>query len=161
MIRRKVFTFLPLLVLSLSACAAQSTTAPDMQFDTVNATIKDKPFTLEIADTPAKRERGLMFRNSMPPDHGMIFIFEVADNYQFWMKNTLIPLDIVFLDAKGNVIEIEARKANDETSMGPNQPESYVVELNAGVAANIGLTKGDHIDLPQIVLKRSVHSDEK
>ena len=161
MIRRRFFASAPILALCIAACAAQSTTAPDMQFDTVAATIKDKPFTLEIADTDAKRERGLMFRKSMPADHGMIFVFDAPDNYRFWMKNTWIPLDIVFLDETGKVLEIEPRKANDLTSMGPDDPSHYVIELNAGAAANIGLAKGDHIELPQKILKRSLHSDEK
>ena len=154
------------LLLMVSACTADtSATKPappdDMHFDTVSATIKGKPFTLEIADTDDKRERGLMFRKSMAADHGMIFVFEVADSYRFWMKNTWIPLDIVFLDAGGKVIEVEARKAKDETSMGPDEPAKYVIELNAGTAETIGLTKGDRIDIPEKLLKQSIHSDEK
>jgi len=162
MIRQNLRCVAPLLVLFVSACGAQTTTtAPDIHFDTVSATIKDKPFTLEIADTQEKRERGLMFRESMPADHGMIFIFDVADKYAFWMKNTLIPLDIVFLDAHGKVIDIEPRQAQDETPMGPDEPESYVIELNAGAAKTLGLVKGDVIVLPEKVLKQTPHSDEK
>jgi hypothetical protein len=164
-------TLIATLLLTLSACTAgtttptSTTTAPsppdDIHFDFIPATIKGKPFTLEIADTDAKRERGLMFRNSMPADHGMIFVFDAADNYRFWMKNTFIPLDIIFLDASGKVLDIEPRKAHDETSMGPDDPALYVIELNAGAAKNIGLSRGDHIDIPQKLLKQPVHSDEK
>ena len=161
-----VFTVVVFLLLSASCTADTSTTAPaappyDMHFDSVNATIKEKPFTLEIADTNEKRERGLMFRESMPADHGMVFVFEVADNYRFWMKNTLIPLDIIFLDNTGKVLDIERREPKDETGMGPDDPALYVIELNAGTAKTIGLTKGDHIELPQKILKRPAHSDEK
>ncbi|HUO07467.1 MAG TPA: DUF192 domain-containing protein [Phycisphaerae bacterium] len=158
------------LLLMVSACTADtSATKPappdDMHFDTVSATIKGerggKPFTLEIADTDEKRERGLMFRKSMAADHGMIFVFDVADNYRFWMKNTWIPLDIIFLDSAGKVIEIEPRKAKDDTAMGPDEPAKYVIELNAGTAETIGLKKGDPIDIPEKLLKPGAHSDEK
>jgi uncharacterized protein len=167
----RTLAFSAFIVIALSSCTTGATpstnasTAPsppnDMQFDTVSATIKGKPFTLEIADTDPKRERGLMYRDSMPADHGMIFLFDAPDNYRFWMKNTRIPLDIIFLDATGKVIDIEPRKAHDETSMGPEDPTSYVIELNSGAAKNIGLTRGDHIDIPQKLLKQPVHSDEK
>ncbi len=164
-------TLIAALLLTLSACTADTTTssstttAPsppnDIHFDSTPATLKGKPFTLEIADTDAKRERGLMFRNAMPADHGMIFVFDAPDNYRFWMKNTFIPLDIIFLDAAGKVLDIEPRKAHDETSMGPDDPALYVIELNAGAAQNIGLSHGDHIDIPEKILKQHAHSDEK
>ncbi|MGN6370617.1 MAG: DUF192 domain-containing protein [Phycisphaerae bacterium] len=167
--RSSLFPTAAVLLLALSACTAGTSTGTstepsppnDMHFDTVAATIKGKPFTLEIADTEPKRERGLMFRNSVAADHGMIFLFDAPDNYRFWMKNTYIPLDIIFVDAGGKVIDIEPREARDETSMGPDAPASYVIELNAGTAKNIGLSRGDHIDIPEKLLKRTVHSDEK
>ena len=160
------------LLLTLSACTAgttpstgPATTAPappnDIHFDATPATIKGKPFTLEIADSDDKRERGLMFRNTMPADHGMIFVFDAPDNYRFWMKNTFIPLDIIFLDATGKVLVIQPRQAHDESSIGPDDPALYVIELNLGAARNIGLTRGDHIDIPEKILKQHPHSDEK
>jgi uncharacterized membrane protein (UPF0127 family) len=153
------------LLLMVSSCTADTSTskpAPpnDMHFDSVNVTIKGKPFSLEIADTDEKRERGLMYRSSMPADHGMIFLFDTADKYSFWMKNTLIPLDIIFLDADGKVIDIEPRKPLDETGMGPKQPAKFVIELNGGTSNTIGLSKGDQIDLPNL-LKQPSRSDEK
>jgi uncharacterized membrane protein (UPF0127 family) len=149
-----------LLLLSASACSATPTVTP-IAFDSTPVTIKDKPFTLEIADTDAKRERGLMFRESMPADHGMIFVFETADKYAFWMKNTDIPLDIVFLDEKGKVIDFHTMKPHDETPCPPKSPALFAIELNAGTVKKLNLAEGDLIVLPEKMLKHRPHSDEK
>jgi uncharacterized membrane protein (UPF0127 family) len=77
------------------------------------------------------------------------------------MKNTLIPLDIIFLNARGTVVDIHHRKPLDETGMGPERPALYVIELNAGVTDAIGLKIGDHISLPENVLKGTPASSEK
>ena len=102
--------------------AAPATTAPappyDMQFDTVQMIIKDQAFVIEIADEEAKVQRGLMYRKNMDASHGMLFVFDKPDTYSFWMKNTLIPLDIIYIDAKGKVLEIHDRKPLDETASG-------------------------------------------
>lgn len=152
----------PLFAVLLAACSTQP--APDdsgIHFERMHAVIKGKPFTLEVADDAVKRERGLMYRESMPSDHGMIFVFVRPDNYRFWMRNTYIPLDIVFLDSQGKVLDVEARKPLDDTSMGPDEPSSYVIELNQGTCDKIGLHKGDQVLIPENMLKPASRSDEK
>ncbi len=149
-----------LLLLALPACSA-TPTLPAMKFDTITATIKDKHFTLEVADTDAKRERGLMFRTSMPADHGMIFIFDTADKYGFWMKNTEIPLDILFLDDAAKIVDIRTMQPHDETPTPPDSPALFAIELNAGTAQSLSIGKGDIVQLPEKILKREAHSDDK
>jgi uncharacterized protein len=115
---------------------------------TMNLPIGPTTFTLEVADTDPLRERGLMFRTSMPEDHGMIFVFPEERDRGFWMENTLIPLDILYLDAKGTVVSIKTMKPKDRTSVPSDGPAMYAIELNAGVAAKTGVKPGDVIPLP-------------
>ena len=125
-----------------------------IQFDVVEMTIKNKEFTIEVADNGDKTERGLMFRKSMPADHGMIFVFDIAKPYSFWMANTYIPLDIIYLDINGKVIAIHDRKPLDERGMAPPSPALYVIELNEGTANQLGLKLGDVVGVPGKYLKR-------
>ena len=102
------------------------------------------PFTVEVARTEAQRAKGLMFRRSMPQNAGMLFDFEVERNVSMWMKNTYIPLDMVFFRADGTVLSI-ARDTTpfSEEPIPSGGPARAVLELNAGTAARIGLAPGD------------------
>jgi uncharacterized membrane protein (UPF0127 family) len=104
---------------------------------------------VEIAATDAGREHGLMDRTSMPADHGMLFVFPDSQPRTFWMKNTLIPLDMLFFDANRRLVAIQANaqpcKADPCRLYPSNVPARYVLELNAGVAANLGARTGDVI----------------
>jgi hypothetical protein len=106
-------------------------------------------FKVEIADTPEKNEQGLMFRTAMPADHGMLFELGAEGNVAFWMKNTLIPLDIIFVGRKGNIVRI-AENATPE-SLAPipaGAPVTGVIEFNGGIAAKMGLKPGDKVIHP-------------
>ena len=148
-----------------AAPAAPAATAPappyDMQFDTVQMIIKDQAFVIEIADEEAKVQRGLMYRKNMDASHGMLFVFDKPDTYSFWMKNTLIPLDIIYIDAKGKVLEIHDRKPLDETGKSPEMPALFVLELNAGRSKTIGLKPGDTVAIPEKYLKKTPASTDK
>ncbi|MDE2235303.1 MAG: DUF192 domain-containing protein [Gammaproteobacteria bacterium] len=104
-------------------------------------------FGVEIASTEAAREHGLMYRTHMAPDHGMLFVFSDAQQRYFWMKNTLIPLDIIFFDAHKRLINVSANtppcKTPECPTYGSAAPARYVLELNAGMAAKLGLKTGD------------------
>lgn len=106
-------------------------------------------FAVEIAATPAEQEHGLMDRTSMPPDHGMLFVFPESRPRTFWMKNTLIPLDMLFFDADRRLVAIQADaqpcKADPCQLYPSDTPARYVLELNAGTAAKLGVRKGDTI----------------
>ncbi|MGH8371982.1 MAG: DUF192 domain-containing protein [Gammaproteobacteria bacterium] len=98
-------------------------------------------FTVEIADTEASREHGLMFRTHLAADHGMLFIYPDAQIRNFWMKNTLIPLDILFFDANARLINISAEtppcKIADCPTYASTVPARYVLELKAGTATRL------------------------
>ncbi len=101
-------------------------------------------FTVEVADTDATRETGLMFRKSLGPDKGMLFDFGTPQSVTFWMKNTLIPLDMVFIAKDGHVVSI-ARNAvpMSEALIPSGGPILGVLELRGGRAAEIGVKPGD------------------
>ena len=105
----------------------------------------------EIADTPAKHAEGLMFRTTLEPDHGMLFTFQEPGQWTFWMKNTKMPLDIIWLDAKGKVVHLESNvpicTRNDDgcPRYHPFQKALYVLELKAGIAESLQIQKGTQL----------------
>jgi uncharacterized membrane protein (UPF0127 family) len=99
---------------------------------------------VEVARNDSQREIGLMFRRTMAPNHGMLFDFKKAQPVYFWMKNTYLPLDMLFIDAPGRVVAIAANATPfSETPIGPGVPVLGVLELNAGRAAQLGIKAGD------------------
>lgn len=104
-------------------------------------------FSTELASTPKEREQGLMFRNNMAQDEGMLFVFDQEGEYSFWMKNTLIPLDIIWLSEKKEVVFMAQNSqpclADDCPFINSENKARYVLELNAGGAEKIGLKTGD------------------
>jgi len=110
--------------------------------------IAGRMFTIEVADEPREREIGLMHRSQMPIDHGMIFAWPLLDRRSFYMKNTRISLDIMYIDSAGIVVDIQQMKAFDLSSYPSAKPAQYAIELNEGVSAKIGLKVGDKIEIP-------------
>ncbi len=107
--------------------------------------------SLEVADTEAVRERGLMFRERLAPDQGMIFVFPEPGEYPFWMKNTLIPLDMLWLDARSRIVamaqSVPPCKADPCPGYPPNAIASYVIEVVSGFASQHRLKVGDTVKL--------------
>lgn len=98
---------------------------------------------VELARTPEEQMRGLMHRRALEPDAGMLFLFDRAEPRRFWMRNTYIPLDMIFLDASRVVISIEENTVPlDETGRGPDQPAQFVVEVAGGYARSHGISVG-------------------
>jgi uncharacterized membrane protein (UPF0127 family) len=108
--------------------------------------LKGQRFTVEIADDRDEQALGLMFRESMADDHGMLFIFQNDARRSFWMKNTRIPLDIIYFDGERRLINVQqAKPCRTEQCPGypSTQPARYVLELNAGKARELSLEPGD------------------
>src|ERR1700722_594616 len=107
----------------------------------------------EVARPEAQRERGLMFRHSLPPHTGMIFVFERDEQIAFWMKNTLIPLDMVFIASDGTVrrvfadVPVVPASTPDDRIPQEQSQARYVIELPAGEAAGDGIAAGVKLDL--------------
>ena len=102
---------------------------------------------IEVAQTPEESQQGLMYRRSMADSLGMLFIFDVEEEQSFWMKNTYLPLDIIYVNAKKQIVSIAQNcKPLSEESIPSNGETKYVVEVNAGYAAKSGLKKDDKID---------------
>lgn len=111
----------------------------------------DYPFTVEVVDTPEKRAEGLMFRQNLAPDAGMLFDFKDVREVSFWMRNTFIPLDMVFIAADGTVenIHVNARP-QDPTSIPSGVPVQFVLEIPGGRSVAIGLKPGDKAEHPRM-----------
>ena len=117
---------------------------------TTKIKIGGRDFDLEVANNPGARNTGLMRRDSMPSDHGMIFVFSEPDTHSFWMKNTRIPLDIVFIDASGTIRSIQQMQPYSLKSVSPPAAIKYAVELNEGAAAKAGAKVGDNVVIPDV-----------
>jgi uncharacterized protein len=115
---------------------------------TIHSANGDHRFTVDVAGTPAQQERGLMFVPSLPGDRGMIFPYDPPQDVSFWMKNTLIPLDIIFVRSDGTIVRIANAKALDETPLPAGEPIALVLEIRGGRAAELGIKAGDRVDWP-------------
>ena len=105
---------------------------------------KELPFTVELAITPAQQSQGLMYRTEMAEDAGMLFIFNTVRPLSFWMKNTLIPLDMLFLGADGTILHIHRNAIPEDTTGVPSKfPSKAVLELGGGIADKMSIKEGD------------------
>lgn len=142
---------LPLLLLGVAAGAtanAQLQRFPIAELTIVTAGGKHK-FAVELATTPAQMEQGLMFRQSLAPDAGMLFDFKVPSMASMWMKNTFIPLDMLFVDARGHIVNIGERTVPGSLDpVSAAAPVRAVIELNGGTAARLGIRPGDRVLFP-------------
>jgi len=141
------FSVLTLLFLLIVGCQEA---APSTGLPTVPVTIGQQSFQLEIANDDDERQRGLMHRDSMPADHGMIFVFPDERERAFWMKNTKIPLDILYLDSTGTIVSIRQLKPFDETSVTSWFPARFAIELNEGAADKSGVRVGHVVTIPAV-----------
>ena len=127
---------------SLPACKTARTPTPTVTIDTGERKV---PFKVELAITPSEQERGLMYREHLDPDAGMLFISDSPRHHVFWMKNTLIPLDMVFIRADGTIARIATAPPLDETPVPAGEPIAGVLELAGGRAAQLGIRAGDRV----------------
>jgi uncharacterized membrane protein (UPF0127 family) len=136
-----------LLFLTLFACTACTACMAKSPY----VTLKNERFMVELAETSEKQALGLMFRDQMPGDHGMLFLFPGEAMRSFWMKNTRIPLDIFYFDEDLKLVSVSENTRPCRTQRCPAYPSTgpakYVLELNAGKAAELGVKTGDILEL--------------
>lgn len=139
------FILIALLILPLAGCLEKK--VDDIyRLSIETASGKKHKFNIELAQTPQEQMRGLMHRTEMAEDAGMLFIFETEREARFWMKNTLIPLDMIFIRADGTIHRIhENATPHDLTGVPSEGPVKAILELNGGISAKLGLQKGDKI----------------
>jgi hypothetical protein len=131
------------LALVLTACTAA--TGPLARIATPGGTVD---VALEVADTPDTRARGLMYRKSLPDGHGMLFVFDEDDDHEFWMKNTVISLDMLFIARDGRLVGVRADATPLSTAtIGVGAPSRFVLEVPGGWAARHGVAAGAHVEL--------------
>lgn len=112
----------------------------DKESNLVDITIGDKKYKVEIAGTPEKQEKGLMGRESLPKDQGMLFIYDEPQDLSYWMKDTLISLDIIFIDDDMEVVSVKQGQPMSEEPITENDVQ-YVLEVNS----NSGIEEGDQL----------------
>jgi len=119
---------------------------------TADLTTPKKTIKVWIMDDEGKRQEGMMFLTGkeVKDEQGMLFVFQKEAPQSFWMSNTLIPLDIVYIGANGTVRSIAKGRALDETSLPSEGPAQYVLELKQGMAAKLGIAKGGKLTLPKV-----------
>lgn len=112
---------------------------------------------VEIADDPAEQARGLMHRERLAPMAGMLFVYDRPQRVAFWMRNTLIPLDMIFADPAGRITRIhENALPLDETPIAGGEGVQFVLEVNGGLARRLGLAEGDEMRHPRIDAQQAV-----
>jgi uncharacterized membrane protein (UPF0127 family) len=133
---------IPLHGLAIAADPSTSTKPPSFKKIIVGKT----PLHVEVVDTLEKQERGLMFRQSMPENEGMLFVYKEPQEMSFWMRNTFIPLDIVFVGADGIILNIHQARPLDESVLYPSAGSAkYVIETNQGWFSRHGIRPGDRV----------------
>ena len=133
-------------VLTLSACFDAEQTADKQEITIQTPSGQQAVFSVDIADTPTEQQKGLMFVESMPDKEGMIFLYPQQTQTFFWMKNTLIPLDMLFFDKDNELIHVEhSAVPHDEAPRGPQDPICSVVEINGGLAKKMNMTFGSKL----------------
>ncbi len=148
--RRAVLLIVVLLATALPGHAAE----PQLQqFATADLIIVSAGgphrFTVELAATPAQMEQGLMFRQALAPDAGMLFDFKRPTLATMWMRNTLIPLDMLFVDGHGRIVNIRDRAVpRSDDVIAAAAPVRAVIELNGGAAERLGIKPGDRVLYP-------------
>lgn len=140
------------LLIVLPACSPASNgaeRADDWTYVEVVSETGVHRFTVEIADEPAEQRRGLMYRQSLPEDAGMLFLYEEAEILSYYMRNTYIPLDIIYIDTEGRIVSI-ARETEplSERSLFSAAPAIAVLEVNGGLSDQLGFGEGDLVRHP-------------
>ena len=127
----------------------QTTTSDsELRTVTIDASGGEKvEIKVEVADTDAEHQLGLMGRTALPEDRGMLFVFDEEQELSFWMKDTLIPLSIAFMDSEGRIVDIQDMEPSKEGYVS-GAPAQYALEVNQGFFEERGVKVGDRAELP-------------
>ena len=140
-----------LLVLALAAAFACDGGVPGAELPVETIIVGNHQITAEVAANPQDRQRGLMFRESMPDGHGMLFLFPEERVRGFWMRNTPLPLSIAYADSAGRIVAIRDLEPHDERAVSSVRPSRYALEMNRGWFARHGVYEGDVIQrIPRV-----------
>jgi uncharacterized protein len=135
-----------LLAVALMACAAELARAAEPQTLEIASKTGVHAFQVEMAVTPEEKERGLMFRRELPEGQGMLFDFQLDQNVAFWMKNTYISLDMIFIRGDGRILRVaENAEPLSERNIPSGGPVRAVLEVIAGTAKKLGIAAGDRV----------------
>ena len=132
-------------LLLTTAATAQAQQGPQPTLSTVKLTTGIHVITAEVAATPQSRMIGLMMRPGLEPNHGMVFVFEDKSQHCFWMRNTLIPLSIAFIEDDGTVVNVSDMAPKSDASICPQRPVRYALEMDQGWFTKRGVTAGKKI----------------
>jgi uncharacterized protein len=130
---------------------SEESTASGLRTVTIESSNGDKvEVRVEIADDTPEQMRGLMYRTALAEDRGMLFVFDEEQELSFWMKNTLIPLSIAFVDSEGRIVDIQDMKPldDDPPHYVSAEPARYALEVNRGFFEERGIKVGDSAELP-------------
>lgn len=132
--------------------AAQESTAPAASVERSPAGLRVTTLevgghrvTAEVAERESQRERGLMERDSLPEDHGMLFVYSEPQTLSFWMRNTRLPLDIAFISPDGVIVDIQQMEPHSEEQHRSREPAMYALEMSRGWFEEHGVTVGDRV----------------
>ena len=144
---RRTSAALRLLTLAMLGCwALQAASQPQSNLPTTRLTAGIHVITAEVAQTHESRARGLMFREKLAPNSGMLFVFDSKTVHCMWMRNTLIPLSVAFIEDDGTIVNIEDMKPRDEsTNHCARQPVRYALEMDKGWFAQRGFKAGSKL----------------
>lgn len=139
-----VLPWLACVLLVLAGC--ESNPADRQGLPVIPLVIAGQTLETEVATSPDQQQRGLMYRESLPENHAMLFVFEGPRQASFWMRNTRIPLSIAYLDASGKILEVHDMQPFDETSIRSRSPAvAFALEVNQGWFRKQGIGPGDRV----------------
>lgn len=139
------------LVLAIASAAGFYLTTSTGGPHVVDIRVGDCVIKIEIADTPQLREKGLSGRKTLKAGHGMLFVYELPNRANFWMKDTSIPLSIAFISTEGIILQIEQMTPFDLNLTSSRYPAKFALEVNQGFFQENGITVGDIVDLTNVI----------
>lgn len=145
--------WLILILFAQIACTSENSTQPQKRLPTAVIAINGIALTVELAVTEAQKEKGLMFRDSVPDGTGMLFVYYEDRPLTFWMKNTKVPLSIAFIASDGTIIDILDMQPYSLAGVPSSRSVRYALEVPQGWFAKHGIKTGDKVDLTDVLSK--------